>query len=352
MNPQVAPESLLAELRALTGDLDRNGEWPSRPFELLAESDVLKWVIPRRWGGSELGGVDLIRGYVELSSACMLTTFVLTQRNGACQRIAANASEPLQEELLVPLSRGELFATVGISHLTTSRQHMRTPAVRAVEEGDAWRLDGEVPWVTGAAFADWILTGGTCDDGRQVLVAVPTSAEGVTVRPAVRLMAMNASHTGAVQLNGVRIAKRYIVAGPVERVMVQGAGGTGSLTTSALAVGATSASLRQLTEEAEGRPELGEIVQPLAAEWDRLSDDLYRASAGETGADLTAEAIRRRANSLVLRAAQAYLAASKGAGYVEGHPAGRAVREALFFLVWSCPAPVLNAALREFACLG
>jgi hypothetical protein len=53
----------------------------------------------------------------------------------------------------------------------------------------------------------------------------------------------------------------------------------------------------------------------------------------------------------VLRATQAYLAASKGAGFVAGHPAERLVREAMFFLVWSCPQPVLAANLREFACL-
>jgi hypothetical protein len=63
------------------------------------------------------------------------------------------------------------------------------------------------------------------------------------------------------------------------------------------------------------------------------------------------ESIRQRANSLVLRAAQAWLAACKGAGFVTGHPAERLVREAMFFLVWSCPQPVLAAALREFACV-
>jgi hypothetical protein len=54
-------------------------------------------------------------------------------------------------------------------------------------------------------------------------------------------------------------------------------------------------------------------------------------------------------NSLVLRATQATLAAAKGAGYAAGHPAGRWCREALFFLVWSCPAPVLQANLCELA---
>jgi hypothetical protein len=64
---------------------------------------------------------------------------------------------------------------------------------------------------------------------------------------------------------------------------------------------------------------------------------------------LTPDSIRTRANSLALRSTQALLAASKGAGFVSGHFAERAVREAMFFLVWSCPAPVVAAALRELA---
>ena len=61
------------------------------------------------------------------------------------------------------------------------------------------------------------------------------------------------------------------------------------------------------------------------------------------------ESIRQRANSLVLRATQAALSAAKGSGYVVGHPAGRWCREALFFLVWSCPQPVAAANLCELA---
>ncbi len=66
----------------------------------------------------------------------------------------------------------------------------------------------------------------------------------------------------------------------------------------------------------------------------------------------TNEQLRAQANSLALRASQAALAAAKGTGYVTGHPAGRWCREALFFLVWSCPPAVLNANLCELAGLG
>jgi alkylation response protein AidB-like acyl-CoA dehydrogenase len=80
---------------------------------------------------------------------------------------------------------------------------------------------------------------------------------------------------------------------------------------------------------------------------------LLRLAGGkELSADLTAEVVRQRANSFVLRAAHAALAATKGAGYVAGHPAGRLCREAMFFLVWSCPQPVTAAHLCELAGLG
>ena len=55
------------------------------------------------------------------------------------------------------------------------------------------------------------------------------------------------------------------------------------------------------------------------------------------------------AGPCVIESAEATLAAAKGTGYVQGHPAGRWCREALFFLVWSCPQPVMAANLCELA---
>jgi alkylation response protein AidB-like acyl-CoA dehydrogenase len=350
-------DALLAELEQLSPALEDGSpdSWPGTQFKRLAETGVLGWVIPTAYGGCELSGSDLTYGYEQLAAACLPTAFVLTQRNGACQRIAGGENEELKADLLPCLNRGEIFATVGISHLTTSRQHLRQPAVRAHVSGVSFVFEGTVPWVTGAGHADYIVTGGTCDDGRQVLATIPTSAGGVTVQPPPRLLALNATQTGSVLLDGVEIDKRLVISGPVERVMHRGqGGGTGSLTTSALAVGTTTRVLRLLKQEAENRPDLAEIHHALDTECASISADMYRALSGDSiagEATPNSESIRQRANSLVLRATQAYLAACKGAGFVEGHAAARAVREAMFFLVWSCPQPVLTAALREFACV-
>ncbi|MCH8831052.1 MAG: acyl-CoA/acyl-ACP dehydrogenase, partial [Planctomycetes bacterium] len=275
----------------------------------------------------------------------------------ACQRIAGSDNDDLKRELLPDLAAGRLFATVGISHLTTSRQHLGKPAVRFERRGSQFVFNGTTPWVTGANRADQIVLGAEGDDGKQILAAIPTAGDGVTINEPPSLLALNASQTGSVDLCDVRIDASRLVAGPVEKVMKRATGGgTGSLNTSALAAGTTVGTLRRLKAEAEKRPDLEEIYDPLASELHRLTTDIERSIAAtcdseSVGPVATAEEIRQRANSLVLRAAQAYLGAAKGAGFVRGHHAERAVREAMFFLVWSCPQPVLTAALREFACI-
>jgi alkylation response protein AidB-like acyl-CoA dehydrogenase len=58
-------------------------------------------------------------------------------------------------------------------------------------------------------------------------------------------------------------------------------------------------------------------------------------------------ALRSRANRLVLGATQAALTAAKGAGFLRSHPAQLWARQALFFLVWSCPRPAAEATIAH-----
>lgn len=125
---------------------------------------------------------------------------------------------------------------------------------------------------------------------------------------------------------------------------------TGSLQTSALALGLAESALGFLEHEAQRRSELAAAAALLRQERAAAEADLLTLAAG--GDVCTNEELRARANSIALRSAQAALAAAKGTGFVIGHPAGRWCREALFFLVWSCPQPVVQAALCELAGIG
>ncbi|MEZ6061562.1 MAG: acyl-CoA dehydrogenase family protein [Planctomycetaceae bacterium] len=344
-------QSLLRELRREPFP-DEVEAWPAERFAAMAQADVMKWNLPAEWGGIGLIDAEMLEGLRLLSSACLVTTFILTQRNAACQRIVTSSNDAAKHRYLPDLCAGKTFATVGISHLTTSRQHVKTPPVQVTPVDSGFVLNGIVPWATSATRAQMLVTGGQLTDGRQILAAIPVDRAGVEVQPPVRLMALNASQTGAVLLNDVRISQDEVLHGPVTGVMKQGAGGgAGSLGTSALAIGAACGTLRQLAEESVRRPDLTEFVDPLQDECDHLTADLQLAATGQhPDGEAAAESLRRQANSLALRSAQSWLAATKGAGYVAGHPAEQAVRESMFFLVWSCPQPVLTANLRELAC--
>jgi alkylation response protein AidB-like acyl-CoA dehydrogenase len=370
-----AVDRLCARLAELASALEEPDAWPAEQLRLCGEAGVYEWFIERGLGGQGWSEAEVLRGYVKLAAACLTSTFVITQRTGAMSRIAAGDSIFAREELLGDLLAGRTFATVGISHLTTSRQHLARPVLRAIEREGGFVLDGYSPWVTGAEFAQHIVLGATLDDGRQILLAVPTDLPGVRIERAPQLVGLSASRTGPVFCEGASVPRQWLLAGPVPEVMKQGLGAkTGGLQTSALAIGLAGAAIEFLHAEARRRGELEGPAEALVlerrellklmlgmAEGGVVAESAKGGTAGETpaprgdgtpthfvGAPVPAT-LRQRANSLALRASQAALAAAKGAGYVAGHPAGRWCCQALFFLVWSCPAPVVQANLCELA---
>jgi butyryl-CoA dehydrogenase len=118
--------------------------------------------------------------------------------------------------------------------------------------------------------------------------------------------------------------------------------------TSALALGQARAALRALAAEAPRRLDLAEPVDALADAWQEAWSALVAAALGTPDAPPSTQ-VRGQANALVLRLTQAYLTARKGTGFLRTEPAQRWARQALFFLVWSCPGPVAQAAIRDLA---
>ncbi len=344
-------ERLCDQLRGASVDLDRSGQWPENQMRWCVEAGLFGWFIPEQFGGRGWAERALTEVYLQMSRACLTTTFVLTQWNAACKRLLGSQNVALKERLLPAMARGDTFATVGISHLSTSRQHVGRPVLVAEPQSDGgYLLEGFSPWVTGAAHAQIVVTGAALPDGRQILAAVPTDAEGVRAHRGLPLVALTSSCTDRVEFESVRVGPGEIVAGPVENVLAtHSGGGTGGLQTSTVALGLARSAVDFLNDQAAVRPDLEPIAERLGSECSELIAALFRLTDGDSDCNWTASDLRQRANSLVLRSTQAALTAAKGAGFVATHPAGRWAREALFFLVWSCPQPVAAANLCELA---
>src|SRR5690349_2434406 len=88
-----ALDELCDRLRAMAGELDAADAWVGRQLELCARYGVFRWFLPAEQRGCGWSEADVIRGYLKLSAACLTTTFVITQRTGAVQRIAIGENE-------------------------------------------------------------------------------------------------------------------------------------------------------------------------------------------------------------------------------------------------------------------
>lgn len=336
---------LCGRLAALA-DGNTEDVWPEESLRLCAEYGVFSWFIGRQFDGQQWNAEQIAQGYLQLGAACLCTTFIITQRTAATKRLEASQNESLKRELLPKFAAGDLSATVGISHLTTSRQHMARPVLRAEFSDGGFLINGFSPWVTGSWHADKILMGATLDDGRQILFVV--DREKVDPKPAHRLMALSGSCTGSVSVENLFVPEDDVVGGPVEQVMKSAHGGmTGGLQTSTLAIALATAAVEFIDGESRNRSDLKATVKEFNYQLDGLREKLFDLANGNTVCSM--QELRTEANSLVLRSTQAALVAAKGAGFVHGHRVGRWCREAMFFLVWSCPQPVLEANLCELA---
>ena len=350
-----APEikSFLERLGQLENLGGAGNTWPSQKLKFCGQHGIFKWFVAPEYGGYGWSAVDIAEGYLSLSSACLTTTFVITQRTGACKRIMTGENQRLKERLLPQLATGEIFATVGISHLTTSHRHLATPVLQWEPNEEGFLLNGFAPWVTGGAQADYLIVGAQSQEEGQTLFCLPTALPGISFPAPFDLIALNGSCTGQVQFRNVQVAPEWLVAGPAENVLsnsnlTPSAGsGAGGLQTSVLALGLTRKVLDYLNQQGENRPELQDSVLSLNQAYDEQKKRLFQTIDGTS--TCSKDELRSDANSLVTRSTQAAMIAAKGAGFVKGHPVGRWCTEALFFLVWSCPQAVSQKNLCEFA---
>ena len=347
--PNERLEAMAVRLAGADGPADEAGTWPESLWSILVEAGATRWALPASLGGEACDREVVIERYARVAEGSLTAAFILSQHDAAVRRLLAASDRPVARRWLGTIADGRAFTTVGISQLTTSRRHGTQALVAREAAPGSYRLDGVMPWVTAAGHADVIVTGAVLDDGRQLLIALPTDRPGLSVRPPFPLAALQASCTCEVLCDSVEVTGSDLLAGPSSDVMANpGAAGTGGLETSALALGMARAALVALAGEAPRRDDLAEPVDALAESWRQAWSALI-ANARGTAEALTSAQLRAQANALVLRLTQAYLTARKGTGFLRTEAAQRWARQALFFLVWSCPGPVAQAAIRDLA---
>ncbi len=341
--------ALTTRIRAAMPADDRAVVWPVAALDVLRESGALRWVIPASYGGEALDGVDQLRAYEATARGSVTAALVLTQRDGACDLIAHSDNDVLKERLLPEYAVGRRFTSVGISQLTTSKGADGKPHMLARRDGRDFVLTGAMPWVTGAAYCNEIVTGGVLPDGLQVLLVAPADASGVEIQPPFDLLALASSFTARVACREMRVSAANVVAGPMD-VALRMRAPVKPLVVSSVGLGLLAGMFDEVDERIAQEPAaLRELVETLRARVAAVRERLYEA-AGRVGHEpdysAPAAAIRVEVNELLSRTSAALMTVFKGRGFVPPHPAQRLAREALFFHVWSASEDVSINTLR------
>src|SRR4029079_11188479 len=104
--------------------------------------------------------------------------------------------------------------------LTTSRQHVQPSLLVTETTAGAYLLQGEIPWVTGADHAEFIVIGAKDRSNQQYLFALPGKHPGVTIDSPMQLMALAGSRTTRVRLHSVPLHLQHVPIEPVPEIPI------------------------------------------------------------------------------------------------------------------------------------
>ena len=329
-------QAVLPEIAKHATERDIDAHWPAEELAQLVTIGAMKWVL-------ELSPLELHERYEQIAAASLAVALIFTQRDSAVQLVDQSPDFARREELLKRFAANELWATIGIAQLTTSRQGAE-PALLATETADGFDLHGVIPWCTGADVADFIIAGAAMADGRQILFALPKGLPGVTIDPPMPLVALRSTRTTQVRLDHARLDRSLILRGPTERVLASRKKGVpfGQVF---LALGLCQAAvdlIQQHTSDA-GRRAYDAFEQELKTRRERVR--FLSSPQGEPQAAAVAPQARADVGDLAIRVTNAAVTLYKGSALLATHPAQRLAREAMFLLVWSCPGPVIDCTL-------
>lgn len=340
-NEKVAPQAT---------ESDRDPAVLKEALKGMRDRSLLALRVPKRWGGSELDEPPFHRFQMMATRYSGALAFLQTQHQSAGTQLAASENESLKQAYLPRMARGDILVGLGFSQL----RRLGEPLMKAIPVTSGYRLDGEVPWVTGFGFFDDLIVGAALPDGQAVYGIVPLremqQESGGTIRFSLpmELVAMKSTNTVKAWLQGWLLESDRVVA-------VKPAGAIHEndrknvLHHGFFALGCAQAGLDILAKAYQKKQLLflQQAFDSLDRELTRCCQVMFEALSSQNQFFEQRLKLRAWAINLAGRCTQAAVAVSSGAANSTQHPAQRVYREALMFAVFGQTTAVMEATLKQ-----
>ncbi|WP_394826087.1 SfnB family sulfur acquisition oxidoreductase [Pendulispora albinea] len=225
-SPDVAPP--VAAARLLTGDLeaieaarelarfaereaarrDRERVLPWAELELFTTRGLGGMSIPRAYGGPGLSWVTVAEVFAIVSAADPSLGQIPQNQFGVLAVVQDAGSEAQKRRIFANILDGWRIGNAGPER--SSKNTLETKA-RLTRDGDAFRLNGEKFYSTGALFAHWVSVKAVDDEGRNVMAFVRRGTPGLRIVDDWSGFGQRTTASGTVQLENVRVGADDVI---------------------------------------------------------------------------------------------------------------------------------------------
>jgi glutaryl-CoA dehydrogenase len=203
-----------ARMMPVIGDCFDKGTFPTELIPEIAKMGLLGCNL-HGYGCAGLSEIGYGLAMQELEHGdAGIRSFASVQGSLVMQPIHAFGSEAQKERYLPKMAKGEIIGCFGLTEpdYGSNPAAMRTTAI---DDGDAWVLNGTKRWITNGNIAQvalvWAKVGGI--DGEVHGFLVPTDTKGFEARLIHKKLSLRASVTSELILEEVRVPKDAILPG-------------------------------------------------------------------------------------------------------------------------------------------
>ncbi|MFE1599153.1 acyl-CoA dehydrogenase family protein [Methylobacterium sp. ID0610] len=357
-----ATETLLADLRLaaerdlvpLVRRIDEEGLYPEAALRAFGAAGAYAAHLP---AGGPHGAADLrgaIQAAAEAAEHCVSAAFCMTCQATLAWMVACSDNAPLRAGLGPQIASGTILGGAGFANPMKTYMGLERIRLDGLRVVGGYRVDGTLPWVSNLGPDSVLAAVFGRPEGRYAMAVVRCGAEGVRLNEPGRLLALNGTHTRAVEFRDVFIPDEDLLADPIEGYFKRVRAGVVLLQTG-MAIGHGRACLRLMHDVA--RPlaaanrsldvqprEISDRLDALEEEVERLGGTPFEAEPAYWRCVLEA---RLAASDLALCAAQNALLHCGGQGFLAGAEAQRRLREAAFIALVTPAIKHLKRMLAE-----
>lgn len=291
---------------------------------------------------------DLI---ADVAEECVSQAFSLWAHRMVLEYVARGQRSDRSESLLADLRAGR---RVGSTAMAAGLKHLAGISdldIAAERIPGGWSLTGRIPWASNLMPGSVFVLPAQTAAGAALVAWADTDAEGVLVRPATGLLALDATASGFVQLDGLRIADDQVLSHDLAG-FARGFRPTFLVLQTAFCAGLIRRSLqesRALLNRSENRAfqedfqELVTQVDQFLATWRELARDITQSHP------VPYLKLRLEATGLAGRVTRLEATLAGGRGYQTATGASRRFREAAFLPVQSPSEGQLRWELASLA---